>query len=68
MSVWYFGKKIKQKENSYLLYRFVCLSLMMGYLSSRDFTQSFMNWLAQGINIISQGAFLIGVFLYIVLV
>ena len=38
---------------------FFC-SLCMGYLSSRDFTQAFMNWLAQGINICGQGAFLCG--------
>ena len=24
--------------------------LMMGYLSSKDFTQASMNWIAQGIN------------------
>lgn len=36
-------------------------SLAMGYLSSKDFTQSHMNWLAQGINILGQGLFLYGV-------
>ncbi len=50
----------KNKTVIFFIVSFVC-SLMMGYLSSRDFTQSFMNWLAQGINIISQGAFLAGV-------
>lgn len=39
---------------------FVC-SLCMGYLSSKDFSQSFMNWLAQGINIVGQGLLLVGV-------
>lgn len=38
---------------------FMCC-LCMGYLSSRDFTQAFMNWLAQGINVLGQGALLIG--------
>lgn len=30
------------------------LSLGMGYLSSRDFTQASMNWIAQGINTVGQ--------------
>ncbi len=38
---------------------FLCC-LCMGYLSSRDFTQAFMNWLAQGINVLGQGALLAG--------
>ncbi len=32
--------------------------LGMGYLSSKDFTQSYMNWAAECVNIIGQGAFL----------
>lgn len=39
---------------------FLC-SLCMGYLSSKDFTEAAMNWLAQGINVVGQGALLIGV-------
>ena len=35
-------------------------SLMMGYLSSRDFDKAFMNWMAQGINICGQLLLLIG--------
>ena len=38
---------------------FVCC-LAMGYLSSRDFTQASMNWIAQGINVVGQGAFMMG--------
>lgn len=38
---------------------FVC-SLCMGYLSSQDFTQAFMNWMAEIINIIGQGTLLTG--------
>ena len=38
---------------------FVC-SLCMGYLSSKDFTEALMNWLAEGINVIGQGALLAG--------
>lgn len=39
---------------------FLCC-LSMGYLSSRDFTQAYMNWMAEGINVAGQGALLLGV-------
>ena len=39
---------------------FVC-SLAMGYLSSKDFAQAAMNWIAEAINIIGQGSLLFGV-------
>lgn len=39
---------------------FLCC-LAMGYLSSRDFTQAYMNWMAEGINMVGQGALLLGV-------
>lgn len=35
----------------------------MGYLSSQDFTQSLMNWIAEGVNVVGQGALLAGVIL-----
>ncbi len=38
---------------------FFC-SLCMGYLSSKDFTQSYMNWIAQCINVFGQGLLLCG--------
>ncbi len=38
---------------------FVC-SLGMGYLSSRDFDVAIMNWVAEGVNIVGQGMFLLG--------
>lgn len=38
---------------------FLCC-LSMGYLSSRDFTQAIMNWMAEGINVVGQGALLWG--------
>ena len=41
---------------------FVC-SLGMGYLSSQDFAEATMNWIAEGVNIAGQGALLIGVWL-----
>lgn len=41
---------------------FVC-SLCMGYLSSQDFAEASMNWIAEGINVVGQGALLGGVLL-----
>lgn len=41
---------------------FIC-SLCMGYLSSQDFAQASMNWIAEGVNVVGQGAFLAGVVL-----
>lgn len=41
---------------------FVC-SLGMGYLSSKDFAEASMNWIAEGVNIIGQGALLAGAIL-----
>lgn len=41
---------------------FVC-SLGMGYLSSKDFTEAAMNWIAEGVNVVGQGALLAGAYL-----
>lgn len=38
---------------------FIC-SLCMGYLSSHDFDKAAMNWIAEGVNIVGQGALLAG--------
>lgn len=38
---------------------FVC-SLCMGYLSSQDFAEASMNWIAEGVNVVGQGALLTG--------
>ena len=38
---------------------FVC-SLGMGYLSSKDFADATMNWIAQGVNVVGQGLLLVG--------
>lgn len=38
---------------------FVC-SLGMGYLSTRDFEQASMNWIAEGVNTLGQLSFLLG--------
>ena len=39
---------------------FVC-ALCMGYLSSQDFAQASMNWIAEGMNTLAQGTLLLGV-------
>ncbi len=41
---------------------FVC-SLCMGYLSSQDFAQASMNWIAEGVNVVGQGTLLVGTLL-----
>lgn len=41
---------------------FIC-SLCMGYLSSQDFAEAAMNWIAEGVNVVGQGALLGGVIL-----
>ena len=38
---------------------FIC-SLGMGYLSSQDFAEAAMNWIAEGVNVIGQGTLLVG--------
>jgi hypothetical protein len=41
---------------------FVC-SLCMGYLSSQDFAEAAMNWIAEGVNVVGQGTLLLGAIL-----
>lgn len=41
---------------------FIC-SLCMGYLSSQDFAEAAMNWIAEGVNVVGQGALLAGAIL-----
>lgn len=41
---------------------FVCC-LGMGYLSTKDFEQASMNWIAEGVNFVGQGLFLLGVWM-----
>ena len=41
---------------------FIC-SLCMGYLSSQDFAEAAMNWIAEGVNVVGQGALLGGAYL-----
>ena len=41
---------------------FVC-SLGMGYLSSQNFAEASMNWIAEGVNVVGQGTLLAGTYL-----
>ena len=56
----YLAKKLK-KPGIIVIYviSFVCC-LGMGYLSSKDFAQASMNWIAEGVNVVGQGCFLLG--------
>lgn len=59
----YLSVKLKKKPAIALfVLSFVC-SLCMGYLSSQDFAKASMNWIAEGVNVIGQGAFLGGTIL-----
>ena len=54
-------KMNKQRLGTILAFAFsfVC-SLCMGYLSSQDFAEAAMNWIAEGVNVVGQGALLVG--------
>jgi hypothetical protein len=53
--------KLKKKSAIALfVLSFIC-SLGMGYLSSKDFAEASMNWIAEGVNVIGQGTLLWGV-------
>ena len=41
---------------------FIC-SLGMGYLSSKNFAEASMNWIAEGVNVVGQGALFAGAYL-----
>lgn len=41
------------------VFSFIC-SLGMGYLSSKDFAEAAMNWIAEGVNVAGQGSLLLG--------
>ena len=57
------SKKLRKPWLSvFFVYAFVSV-LVMGYLSSKDFGTSSMNWVAQGVNLAGQGAFLVGTIL-----
>lgn len=52
----------KMSKGAFALFAlaFVC-SLCMGYLSTKNFAQAAMNWLAEGINVAGQLALFLGV-------
>lgn len=54
------SKKMKKPGLIALFAISFIFSLMMGYLSSKDFSQGYMNWAAELVNIIGQGSLLAG--------
>lgn len=56
------GKMKKPAAVVLFVLSFIC-SLCMGYLSSQDFAKASMNWIAEGVNVVGQAAFLAGVLL-----
>ena len=55
----YIASKVKKAAVPLFICTFV-FSMMMGYLSSRDFAQASMNWVAQSVNTLGQALLLIG--------
>jgi hypothetical protein len=56
----YLAAKLKKKSAIVLfVLSFIC-SLCMGYLSSQDFAQASMNWIAECVNVVGQGCLLGG--------
>ena len=55
----------KMKKKSVIaLFVLACVcSLCMGYLSSKDFAEASMNWIAEGVNVVGQGSLLAGVWI-----
>lgn len=53
----------KMKKNKLIICFIISFifSLMMGYLSSKDFSVSYMNWAAEAVNVVGQLALYIGV-------
>ena len=56
--VW-IASKVKKAAVPLFIVAFV-FSMMMGYLSSRDFAQASMHWIAQSVNTLGQGLLLVG--------
>lgn len=54
------AKRMKVKPAIPLFILTFVLLMMMGYLSSHDFAQSSMNWVAQSVNVVGQLLFFIG--------
>ena len=54
------SRKMKKPAAALMLTLSFVFSLMMGYLSSQDFSQSYMHWAAEGVNVFGQTFFFIG--------
>ena len=54
------AKKMKKPVAIAMFALSFLFSLMMGYLSSKDFSQSYMHWVAEGVNVFGQAFFFIG--------
>lgn len=59
-SLAYIASKAKKKNAMVSFIVSFFLTMMMGYLSSRDFDKAFMNWVAQFVNIFAQGLYYVG--------
>ena len=57
------AKRMKVKPAIPLFILTFVLLMMMGYLSSHDFAQASMNWVAQSVNVVGQLLFFIGALL-----
>jgi hypothetical protein len=58
----YIARKVNRSAVPLFILSFV-LILMMGYLSSRDFAQASMHWVAQSVNLLGEGLLFIGALL-----
>ncbi len=56
------GRLKKHSAIVFFAVSFVC-SMGMGYLSSQDFAQASMNWIAEGVNVVGQACLLGGVWM-----
>ncbi len=54
------GVKLKKPGTIALFVINFLACLTMGYLSSRDFSQSYINWIGEGLNIVGESALLAG--------
>lgn len=59
----YLAAKLKKPVVIVLLVISFLCSLGMGYLSSKDFAEASMNWIAEGVNVAGQGCLLAGVWI-----
>ncbi len=55
----FIARKVKKAAIPLFIVAFV-FSMMMGYLSSRDFAQASMHWIAQSVNTVGQALLLVG--------